>query len=90
MANVRMFPATTSAQIVRGVVSYSGTQGQLQDVPQSDAGSLIGWTAISPSGPTSQRPTNAAIGSWFIDTTINAAIVFSGYDWRNPVTSALV
>jgi hypothetical protein len=90
---IRMFPApySPSAQIVNGVRSYSGTPGVLQDVPVADAQSLAGWTAIAPSGPTSQRPISSSVaGAWYIDTTLNAAIVFDGSGWRNPITSALV
>jgi hypothetical protein len=91
--NIRMFPASYSpqAQIVCGVRSHRDTPGTLVDVPPADAWSLIGWTPIAPSGPTSERPTTSSrAGSWYIDTTLNAAIVFDGNAWRNPITSALV
>jgi hypothetical protein len=70
-------------------------------VNDSDAHVLAanGWTKVAFSGPTSARPTvNAANGPYyvasrsmfFVDTTLNAVIVFDGATWRNPITGASV
>lgn len=72
--------------------SYSGTPGQVLDVPDFDAGQLEanGWTPIAQSGTTAQRPALAAVarGTHYFDTTLAALIAWDGATWRNPATGA--
>ena len=89
--NFRMLPpvaAGAQSIAVKGR-AYSAAPGSILDVVDADAGGLAsnGWTKIAFSGPTSGRPTtNAANGPYFVaspgmhflDTIINAMIVFDG------------
>jgi hypothetical protein len=90
---IRMFPPyhLPQVQLVGGVDSYSGTPSQHVDVPAEHAPLLSGWICVAPVGSTSERPLPplAAFGSWFIDTDLGKAIVFEGYNWRDPITSEL-
>ena len=78
---------------------YSATQGSTLDVPDFDADVLEanGWLHLGPVGPTSARPPadtlaefvqSIGAGYRFIDTTLGAAIVFTGQGWVNAVTGA--
>ncbi len=91
---IRMFPPhhLPGAQLIGGVDAYRGEPGQAQDIPEHHAPLLRHWTWIAPAGPTSDRPLSpvAAPGSWYVDLTLGAAIVFDGYVWRDPLTSAAV
>jgi hypothetical protein len=98
----RLLPpvAVSKQTIVVNGRTYSGAPGQALDVPDYDAGQLTanGWIDVAPSGPTSKRPAantttapyQAANGTEYFDTTLNALIVFDGLTWRNPATGAAV
>lgn len=96
----RMLPPTTVAYQTRTVNgrTYSGTPGQVLDVPSFDADVLAanGWSFVAQSGPTSARPTpslspigpeGSQIGpsAKYFDTTINQLIVSDGATWRSAV-----
>jgi hypothetical protein len=82
--------------------SYTGSPGQVFDIPDGDAQILgaAGWVLVCPSGPTSARPTTssldapggyvAAKGVKFFDTTLSQSIVFDGATWRDPATGESV
>jgi hypothetical protein len=76
--------------------NYAAQPGSAIDAPDMDSGGLqaAGWIYVSPSGPTSARPTGtvglypAVAGARFFDTTLGELIVFDGATWRDPVTGA--
>ena len=79
--------------------SYAAAQGSTLDVPDFDADVLEvnGWLRLGPVGPTADRPAadtlaefeqSIRVGYRFIDTTLSAAIVFTGEGWVNAVTGA--
>lgn len=102
MTTIRMFPPVATNEQTRVVNgrTYTGTPGQILDVPDFDAQQLQsnGWTWVAPSGPSSSRPTSALSqglyratpGMTFLDTTLGSLIVFDGSTWRSPATGAAV
>jgi hypothetical protein len=103
MPTFRMLPPVAVAVQTMAVNgrSYSAAPGTVVDVPDADGQVLAaaGWTKVAFSGPTTSRPTTsaangnyflAARGLSFLDTTLNALIVFDGLTWRNPATGAAV
>ena len=79
--------------------SYFAAQGSTLDVPDFDANILEanGWLRLAPVGPTTSRPPADTLANFeqsigagyrFIDTTLGAAIVFTGQGWVNAVTGA--
>ena len=83
--------------------TYKCAQGAAIDVPDFDYQVLdsVGWvpthgtgSAGGDVGPTSGRPdrTTVSTGFQFMDTTLNAVVVFAGYKtgWVHAVTGAIV
>lgn len=80
--------------------TYTGTPGDVFDVPESHGLILAGngWTLVSLSGPTSMRPdgrSDIAVnrrgpGTAYFDTTLSKPIVFDGATWRDPATGIAV
>jgi hypothetical protein len=61
--------------------------------PDADAAALAsqGYAIIAMSGTTASRPNGTAYvkaGVLYIDTTLNAVLVFDGLVWRNVLTGA--
>lgn len=79
---------------------YAAAGGSTLDVPDNVATQLLasGFLQVGApagSGATSARPTfvgsgNAGAGTTWLDTTLNAAVLFDGATWRNPATGAAV
>lgn len=103
MPNFRMLaPTNVGAQnMTNNGRPYSAAPGSVLDVVDADAQVLAaaGWVKVAFSGPTSARPTigapsgpyfTAARGTHFLDTTLNALIVFDGATWRSPISGASV
>src|ERR1700722_19436113 len=91
MQNFRMLPpvAVGAQTVTHHGRSYTAAPGQTLDVPDADAQVLAaaGWCKVAFSGPTASRPTTsqangsyftAARGTRFLDTTLNAVIIFDG------------
>lgn len=80
---------------IRNGRSYTAVAGQIVDIPNFDAG-IEGWCELCQVGPTSARPSGTlppnapGKGQLFIDTTLNAVIVWDGATWRDPLTGAAV
>ena len=78
----------------RAYVSTVGTPIDVTGDMAGDAGMLVnqGYVALGTSGPTTSRPTgsNLRTGALHIDTTLNAAVIWDGANWRNPITGASV
>ncbi len=74
--------------------TYTTSVGGTADVPDQDAALLQanGWLSLGSVGTTAQRPTTGlAKQQHYIDTTLNAVIVWDGVSaWRNAVTGAVV
>ncbi len=81
--------------------AYAATPVTVIDVSDADSAFLAsnGWTRIALSGTTAQRPSTnpnvnppyaASAGLHYVDTTLNAVIVFDGQTWRSPITGAAV
>lgn len=79
--------------------TYSVAVGSTQDVPDADAAQLVGngWHSHGQVVATVNRPTTAVgagpvypKGQVLIDSTLGAAIMFDGLQWRNFVTGAIV
>lgn len=101
----RMLPPITVAYQTRTVNgrTYSGTPGQVLDVPSFDADVLAanGWAFVAQSGPTSARPkpslgpigpegAQAGPGMKYLDTTLGVLIVSDGVTWRSAVDGSAV
>ena len=77
---------------------YSAAPGVVVDVNPPDADILAanGWTHVSLSGATADRPkgtgclnlNDARRGVHFFDTDVGAMLVFDGSSWRNVATGA--
>lgn len=93
MSNVRML---ASAKKGGGSFPTSGRMVPVAanayvDVPFEHAQLTNGWVNCGPVGPTSARPTNAGIGTFYIDTTLSKVIVSDGVgSWNDPVTGGAV
>lgn len=99
-----MPPASPAQYALTGTMTvngrqYSAAQGSTLDVPDFDANILEanGWLHLGSVGPTASRPAADSLpqgiqsigaGYRFIDTTLGAAIVFTGLGWVNAVTGA--
>jgi hypothetical protein len=78
--------------------TYRCTAGSAISVVGEDANILRsqGWIAAGPgtrivhSGATTARPTHPDSGEAFVDTTVNAIVIWGGpvTGWRNPATGA--
>lgn len=103
MQSVRVFPPQNgrSPCTVLGL-SYDPAAQTYLDVEYPVAGALAarGWTKFAQVGATSERPPTrgpssgnpitAAPGEPFVDTTLNAVVMFDGVGWRNVLTGAAV
>ena len=103
MPNFRVIsPAKAASPITTpGGRSYPQTPGAAYDIGQSDAEFLSanGWQTVGQVGATSQRPSSnlstagiygAQPGTFYVDTSLNAVIVFDGSGWRSALTGAAV
>lgn len=95
MATMRLIPPSTGAtSITVNDRLYSCAVGSTIDVPDFDAHIMLanGWLASAAHGAstTVNRPSNSKKGTQFLDTTLNATVVFDGKAWRNQQTGALV
>jgi hypothetical protein len=98
MTTHRMLPPVVVAEQTRVVFgrSYTGTPGYTYDIESCDAEELSanGWIDCALSGPTSERP-SASVGPnslfpglQFLDTDLDAVVVWDGATWRNVLTGA--
>jgi hypothetical protein len=95
MMTVRMIPpATGSNSITVNGRTYTAAVNSTIDVPDFDAWVMTAnnWIATTKfgDGPTASRPANPGINMHYLDTDLNAAIVFDGLVWRNELTGAQV
>jgi hypothetical protein len=81
----------------RGGRSYSVVQGAVLDLPTDDAHLGHGYVTVALSGTTAQRPKsgdpdvpNLRAGALFVDTTLGKVIVWTGANWRDPITATVV
>jgi hypothetical protein len=86
----RIFPPPGSVQLQRLNVNgrtYASTPGSALDVPAFDAGALTSnsWVYAGAVGPSTARPASPSPGNMFIDTTLNAVVVFDGATWQTVV-----
>lgn len=73
--------------------TYSCAVGSTIDVTSNeDALQLIinGWHSHGSVVATSSRPVSANKGTYLIDSTLGAVILFDGTQWRNVLTGAVV
>lgn len=88
----RMLPPVTGNTTVKvNGRTYTGVVGTTQDIPDFDAGELAAnqWLSLGVVGATAARPTNPPIGTVFNDTTVAAAVVWDGKNWRHHQTGAV-
>ena len=96
MANVRLFPGPLNkSPIVAFGTSYGPfVQGTAINPPAEHAQVLEanGLVRSATVGTTAQRPTSptAYPTTYYIDTTLNAVIIWDGTVWRNMITGASV
>ena len=78
--------------ITLGGRTYSASPGSVVDAPDFDSHQLQanGWTLIAAVGTTAGRPSPAAAGTRYIDTTLgNVLIVSDGAAWRSTDGAAV-
>jgi hypothetical protein len=93
-ATYRMIPDTKKGG---GTLTTTGgraitvAQNTYQDMPIDDAVRLQGWLNCGLVGTTAQRPSNAASGIHYIDTTLSKVVVSDGAGyWHDPFTGGVV
>jgi hypothetical protein len=99
MPSIYMHPDGAGVQttIVSGR-KYTATPGTPILVPDFDANVLAanGWLVVGNvggavgAGITSARPVNPKKGDSYMDTTLNALVMWDNKNWRNHATGAIV
>jgi len=68
---------------------YSAASALVVDAPETDARTLAangGWMLLGQVGTREERPPAPRRGDRFIDTSVEAEVIFDGAAWRHPAT----
>lgn len=89
-----LIPASAShlSQTVLGC-TYPAPSGPVFDAPETHGWALAangGWMFLARVGTTEDRPAGPKRGDRFIDTSLEAEVVFDGAAWRHTVTGEVV
>ena len=87
----------TAAIKAPGVAPTTLAAGTTSDIPQTSAALSSQAVSLCMVGTTAQRPKvgdvdvlNLQTPTWYIDTTLNKVVVWTGANWRDPLTGGVV